>query len=274
MTSGVRKPDCLVFSRNRACQLDGFLRSLDETNPGLYETVTVLYRDEIGGYDVCALEHPDVAFVPEEFFGPQFLDWFDAAGARVVFHTDDDVFYRTAPVPNPYELAVSLRLGRNTTYCHPLGVVQQPPDFSSNGAGWLTWKWREAELDFAYPCSLNGTVFAKTVLERLLDFPVQNPTQLEAELAARAGDLATVFMSCPEHSCVVSIPANRVTEWSHNPIGGSQYETVDALQRLYAKGWRLALDRMDFGNVSAAHQEIELRLRRSFTPSLQALTNG
>ena len=94
---------------------------------------------------------------------------------------------------------------------------------------WRMWRWREADGDFGYPLSLNGTIYRSADLLPLLDFPFANPTQLEAGLAARADRFAPEWMTAPLHSCCVSLPHNVVSDSSGCPRGSNPDWQPDAL---------------------------------------------
>jgi hypothetical protein len=251
--------DCLVFSCDRAFQLDGLLRSIAAHDVS-YATVTVLAHNWSDGIHRDSLEtvrgeHPDVEFVacdgPAAFEANvrRFLD----GGGRVVFHTDDDVFFR-APEPGLLDRpeVVSLRLGRNTTWCQTNGVEQSPPES-------MRWRWRGGEEDFGYPLSINATVYDAGDVERLLDFPFGNPSELESGLADRRHWFAPEWMVAGEHSCCVSLPLNSVSPWSRCPRGADPDYQPDALCARYLSGWRMDFAAMDFGAVVGAHQEIPLQ---------------
>ena len=252
-------------------QLDAFLRSQDEHAP--YEQVRVLYRCAPGpqmdsyvelidewrhklGY-IGWWSEPDGGF---EYSVRSFL----IDRERVVFHTDDDVFFERSDLL-PYSSAefdgpISLRLGANTTYCHPLDCEQAVPE---RGRGWNPWRWREAQGDFGYPLCLNGTVYRSTDLLPLIEgWHFTNPTELEAGLAYRADLFQPEYMTAPLHSCCVSLPHNRVSSSSGCRTGSNPAWQPDRLCEMFLDGYRIDLDRMDFSNIVGAHQEVPLAFTR------------
>ena len=259
MSGGIH---CLVFSKDRAMQLDAFLRSQDEHAP--YESVTVLCSftenlDVADSYSILRSEYHTVTMLHE---GPSasphesLVRWWLQHHERVVFHTDDDVFFRKADLL-PTELGewqtISYRLGGNTRYCHPLDRPQALPPSAH-------WKWREADGDFGYPLCLNATVYRSADLLPLLQgWHFQNPTELEAGLAYRAELYRPEWMTAPLHSCCVSLPHNRVSSSSGCRTGSNPLWQPDSLRDLYLDGYRIDLDRMDFSNIVGAHQEVPLR---------------
>lgn len=224
---------CLVFSKDRAMQLDAFLRSARKYAP--YQSITVTMRS---GADLM--------------FDVQ---WHLEQHARAVFHTDDDVFFAPAADYHAYTPVVSYRLGFNTTYCHPLNCTQKRPTS-------LSWNWRDGDGDFGYPLTLNATVYNSADLLPLLDFHFSNPTELEAGLAARASLFKPQRMFMDAHSSCVSLPHNVVSTSSNNPRGGNPDWQPDRLNEMFLDGWRIDLDAMDFSNIVGAHQEVPLKFRR------------
>ena len=261
MSGGIH---CLVFSKDRAMQLDAFLRSAERYAP--YDDVYALvYFQRERSYDLTVRDHPHVGWWDQEFnggFETSVRKWLSDK-ERVVFHTDDDVFYRPASIfdvcysvpPNEWPPS-SFRLGKNTTYCHPLDCEQEPPAH-------FPWRWREAQGDFGYPLCLNATVYQSADLLPLLQgWHFQNPTELEAGLAYRAELFRPEWMTAPLHSCCVSLPHNRVSSSSGCRTGTNPLWQPDSLRDLYLDGYRIDLDRMDFTDIVGAHQEVPLAFTR------------
>jgi len=253
---------CLVFSKDRAMQLDAFLHSAEKYAP--YKSVKVLATGNAFGLDGRLLrDHPRLQWSWDAGCFENQVRAFLAEHERVVFHTDDDVFYRPASIfdvcysvpPNEWPPS-SFRLGKNTTYCHPLDCEQEPPAH-------FPWRWREAQGDFGYPLCLNGTVYQSADLLPLLQgWHFQNPTELEAGLAYRAELFRPEYMTAPRHSCCVSLPHNRVSSSSGCRTGSNPLWQPDSLRDLYLDGYRIDLDRMDFTNIVGAHQEVPLAFTR------------
>lgn len=251
--------DCLVFSKDRAMQLDAFLRSAEEHAP--YASVTVLSpntRETDASYWQVSAEHDPVWWIEEGGTIEPAVRCFLALHERVVFHTDDEVFFRTPPADLfdcDSATVITLRQGRNTTWCHPLSCEQAVPEH-------FPWKWRDAEKDFGYPLSVNATIYRSADLLPLLDFHFTNPTEFEAALACHHRTFAPEWMTAPEHSCTVSLPHNVVSVSSNCPRGETPEWQPAALCAAYLEGWRIDLDAMDFSHVTAAHQEIPLKFKR------------
>lgn len=264
----------VVFSRDRAMQLDLLLTSLERNAPGIFRRVYVLYRatneDHEDGYRTCRLEHPLVKFVPDGVASFQLTATLLGEADHGCYFTDDSVLYRPLPTSIPQDslrgdvLCFSLRLGRNTTWCYPHGKPQRLPEFSRNKTS-LVWDWTTAEGDFGYPASVDGHIFrGSDVRVALHDCPPDaSPNQVEDHLVQTFGRFADGrrFMSSYEESCLVGIPINVVTQTHRNRNGERYPHSADGLLGRYLEGQRIDLDALDFSDVRGAHQEIPLVFR-------------
>lgn len=221
--------DCLVFSKDRACQLDLLLRSVQLHAGDIYSSLTVLYtassRDHLRGYGICFAEHADVRFVLETDFERQTRQWIRAAGDVISFLVDDDVFHRAAPTTEAIEQALDYA-----------GV-------SLRGS------------DFDYPFSVDGNVYRNRDVQLLLARPFysfRNPNEFEhAGHVARERLPFQVVIEAP--SCLVGVPLNRVSLSSGLGHAGVHQ---DWLLQLYLHGRRLAVPQLE--QQLEAHAQIEL----------------
>lgn len=261
----------IVFSRDRACQLDALLHSIREFAFGLFAPLHVLYTssdaDFEHGYSICASEHSAI-LVREANFREDTLLLLPEDGP-VCFFTDDDVFYRwvgRVPLKDAFEderiLAFSLRLGRNTSYCYPLAQTQPPPRVHER-RDFLTWFWQDAAFDFSYPLSLDGHVLRAEDVRTLVNgHDFQNPNQLEDVLARQASRMShRPKLAAFANSCLVGVPANLVNVTHRNRFAGLEIATARALNERYLAGERIDRIGMEFSQVVGAHQEIEYAFR-------------
>ena len=261
--------NCVVFSKDRAMQLDACLRSIELLAPYSGPIVVVYLAttaDFANGYRRLP-SGERVRFVEQgDDFQGAVLSALDPRSACTVFHTDDDVFFRkpaTVPVLPPGFAAFSLRLGKNTTYCHTADRAQRVPEAASDGGDLLAWNWARAEGDFAYPMSLDGHIFSTELLLRMLHRArFTNPNHLEEELHYRRY-LAPPSMLSFRESCLVSIPANIVSATHQNRARHSADTSAEALNVRFLAGERIDLAAMDFSAVRGAHQAIPYAFTRA-----------
>jgi hypothetical protein len=257
----------IVFSRDRAMQLDLLLTSLERNGAEFFGPVHVLWKGTLPefreAYKTCAREHPKVWLVPESDLVAQTRYLLHAA-EFATFLTDDSVLYRLLPFP-PFPLTASLcfslRLGLNTCWCYPHSREQRVPRLSQKSG--LSWKWASGDGDFGYPGSLDGHVFRGEILRGVLAAaPDQaNPNRIEEHLVSTLAkrEPREPFMDAYQESCLVGIPVNRVNATTPNRNGEVYSYDVAELNRRYLAGERIDLSALDFSDVRGAHQEIELR---------------
>lgn len=256
MEAGLR---CVVFSRDRAMQLDAFLHSVNLHAPDLFDELVVLYRPTSGRYVAAYAElrrtWSHVRWLAETSFKSDLLGVLGQE-RLLVFHTDDDVFFRDVDRFELHddEVCFTLRLGLNTTYCYPLDIVEKLRGLSSGG-GRIVWPWEcQGPGSYGYPLALNGHVLrqdeARGWLERA-DYTT--PNELEASLQQFLPETRPLMASFV-HSRVVSIPANIVNETYTNRHGGLY--GVAELNDRFLSGERIDVRAMTFDGVNACHAEI------------------
>lgn len=245
----------MIFSRNRAMQLDALWRSIVKRMPGVFSTSAILWRTDSPAHEraymtfwkeAAQLNAPCFG-VSEKDFNRDFHELLNRLAKQheyICFFTDDDIVYRTPsefPLLKSGALGYSLRLGANTTWDY----MNKRPQAKGTG-------------DFAYPFSLDGTAYRSIdVLKWIYGLSFRNPNDLEHQVCQYAM-MANAELDCGFHSSVVNIPHNAVSDSATPSMGGS----AEILRQLYERGYRIDFEQMDFGEVIAAHQEIPYRFSR------------
>ncbi len=256
---------CVVFSLDRAMQLDAFLTSVRVHVGGLYDPLTVLFRASTRrfaeAYSILRREHRGVEWIEERDFRENLLALVEPRG-MIVFHTDDDIFFARV---EPFELlheevCFSLRLGLNIGYSYSLDVPERLrcPSVRHDR---VSWDWRaQAVGSFSYPLALNGHVLRADETRLLIEkIEFSDPNDLESQLNVQS-ETARSRMASFTSSCVVSVPANIVTRTFRNRHGG--LHTPDELNQRFLAGERIAPELMAFNAVTSCHEEIPFAYRR------------
>jgi len=216
----------LVFSKDRAMQLDGTLTSFyRQAVDGDSAQMVILFR---ASSDQHAVQYAElereyrgrVQFVPETQFRRQLLLLLDGASPagpfltgilarlarpnfggpstadnHVLFLVDDALFVRSfrldaaaqAMNANADVLGFSLRLGRNTQNCYVLGRTQVFPAFEPLANRVLKFAWPEADGDFAYPLELSSSLYRASDLANLVRrLRFGDPNTLESQMSLQA----------------------------------------------------------------------------------------
>ncbi len=220
----------LVFSRDRALQLDATLRSFFRQAVDAGEAqIVVLYRASSerlrAQYGQLGRELAGrVLFIPETEFRGQLIGLLqDMSSGRtdvapthrsaprfpwqrpsspvnnVLFVVDDALFVRhfhlgtavEALQSNTDAVGFSFRLGRNTTNSYVLERSQVLPEFVQLAEGMLKYPWRNGDGDFAYPLELSSSLYrAPDMLRLFRGLEFSNPNTLESQMSIRAGRFA------------------------------------------------------------------------------------
>lgn len=271
--------DTLIFSRDRPMQLDACLRSLAASSEqfGYPNVVAQATRPEyLEGYALIGKEH-QATIIPESIFANDVVRVLERCGDYVLCLCDDAITFarneddlRQAFTSDV--ICLCLRLGKNTTYCHPRDLHHGLPDFEERDP-FIVWDWhgptpdgdlfdwQGKEGDFGYPYSLDGTIHRRdSLLEWISGGSFINPNQMEGCVVHAIGqrrDLPPLMAAFP-HSIQVGLPINVVNQTHGNRFGLAYPVETAELNERFLRGERIDIDAMDFSNIRGAHQEVKL----------------
>jgi SAM-dependent methyltransferase len=267
--------DIIVFSKDRACQLDALLRSM-RAFMLFPHRIHVIYttsdkKFELG-YDLLRRWNKGVHWVGDGgVFGQAtrklVAEISRGPGRYLMWLVDDMMFTRPFTAAGLMEeldreediIAVSLRLGENITYCYVRDSDTTPPDFSNGHR----WAWKTASRGYwHYPMSLDGNIFRTADYARLIPkLNFKNPNTLEANQSGRP--FPRPDMICEPNPCVINIAWNRVQATFENRCGNV---TAQYLNEVFMQGQ--AIDVRPFtGQVyDSCHIDIEVPLIADHRP--------
>lgn len=270
----------LVFSKNRALQLDLLLNSIKQNFKQCAEIFVLFKTDDKHkeSYKILQKEHKYVTFVEQKDFYSDIVNIIsDAKYDSTVMFTDDDIVYRKIDIhPNILQqlqnnnfACFSLRLGMNITK-RQIGTIfvdELRPIFGNNNGAMM---WNRTEYSpfsyFGYPLSVDGHIFSTIKLYNIFaDIEhsykrysfLETPNKLETLLQRFFFEIGHV-MVCDRNSSVVNSPNNRVQEEYQNRAGDKHSYCEDHLLQLYMTGKRINLQDLDFSEVNCPHTEIKL----------------
>lgn len=246
----------IIFSKDRAAQLDLLLRSMPKKikEMVLYRVSDMIFDD--GYYKIFnTIERP--TYLWEEFkFKDDLLEIIDETDSLTVFLTDDDVFINPmpfgygAPLLDANIACVSLRLNPHLPYCYTLNREQKIPKMNSANV----WNWRLADADYGYPMSLDGHIFRTAdILPLLQRLDYHDPNSLEAALARNP--INRPNMICYDHSIILNNPINRVQDTVKNRHGNV---SAEYLNEQFLAGRRIKLEPFIGYKNHACHEEIPI----------------
>lgn len=261
--------EVLIFSKDRACQLDALLRSMDRFF-NLNHKKTVLYTvttaDYYRSYVTVIGDNPNVHFVQEESFKDDLLSVVKNAAddhRHIMFLVDDVVFVKSYDGGENLDLfaqdenilTVSLRLGQNITYCQPRDIDTLPHDFSHSNM----WFWQKAHTGYwNYPMSLDGHIFrAVDIIDLVENLEFGNPNTLEAALANNP--IQKPLMLAEKDPYLVNLALNRVQDVFNNPHGAI---STEQLNKEFLNGKRIDIDPIIIKSYNSCHIIPEIQYKR------------
>jgi len=250
---------------DRACQLDLLLRSIRKFWIGYEDcNITIIYKysNDIfrAGYDLLKDRYPEFKFRLETSILKDIQTVLDTTIAHSMFLVDDDVFVRLFDIhdkdivwhtfiTHKGFVCLSLRLGANIHRNYEKGNIKQPIDFLNDYP--YTWKWRQAESDFAYPGSVDGNIFKTPLLLSMLG-GVDHCCNIEPALMRNMPQ--EELMVCYCKSLIVNVPNNMVQKLHKND---HMHGDINKLNELFLNGKYIKLEPFININNDSCHYPME-----------------
>ena len=262
----------IVFSRDRACQLELFLRSMKYCFAQFKEfPVNVLYqysdmRYQDGYSKLAGLSDfpKNVNMVKEISFQGDLIELLSERNPYTVFFVDDMVWKEMFSLKggtfssftnDPDVLCLSLRLMRGLQYCYPLDTFNEMPRFDYENK----WFWQGLVGDYGYPMSLDGHIFRTgDILDIVLSFKCNSPNRLEAKMALNPLHKRQKMVCC-DISPVMNIPLNIVQDSWNNRHGSLSSLN---LNKRFLSGERISTENIYGIKNSSCHQIIDIKFEQ------------
>lgn len=262
----------IIFSKDRALQLDGLLQSILHHVTGTY-SIHVLYCTSSEAHNSAYQEVAErvqnahnIQWTQETNFHSDLITALKAVETEsVCFLVDDIVFIRPVDLDEiPHEAIrtgiVSLRLGRNITFCYTKQKAMRQPQLTSDPSanGLLQFAWDEGDYDWAYPLSVDGHIFPTSELAiaaQRLNYKA--PNTFERALQILSPLYAKRPGYCFEFPKMVNIPLNRVQDEVNNISGDISPEE---LLEKWQSDLCVDIQKLDNVHTKSVHTEIKIDL--------------
>ncbi|WP_139995409.1 hypothetical protein [Paenibacillus paridis] len=263
----------ILFSKDRALQLDAALRSLylhaldisAAQIKVLYTTSNAFYEAQ---YDRLKASFPQVQFIREEQFRQQILAAIENSH-YVMFIVDDCLFVRDFTLQSVMNtlaahgdlLGFSLRLGPNIRYCYTMDAPQAIPAYQSIEYGYCKFDWTAAQHEFGYPLEVSSSVYrTDDLLPHLQQLDFSNPNTFEGIMAGNARGIAAErhYLACNEASLAFCNPLNLVQNVYANRAVNKQEYSSHELALLFENGNRIDVTRYTNLIPEACHQHVSI----------------
>ncbi len=251
----------VVFSKDRAMQLDAFLRSYArfvESTQHVDVLCLASSARHAAAYDQVFESYKFAHRRQQTTFRTDVLSLLPVGDRdNVIFFVDDIVFIRSWDGSG--EPGLSLRLAPHLTYNYATGnTPQQVPVLESDGDR-LTWKWGNGQGAWSYPLSVDGHVFNVAEMRKMLTSVLfSSPNTMESALQAFLFAFLERTGKCYRESKVVNVPWNRVqTDWHMLCGKGNDAEQMLAY---WESGKQIDLNGIYGVLNESVHQEFPLKL--------------
>lgn len=180
---------CVIFSRDRALQLEALLRSIEAYSMSFFDIIiqyssSDLHRDS---YQILRNKYLKYYFIEEKSFVTSLKETIKKIRKRYIFFlVDDQVFIRPFNVKDIIhnmrkKTFFSMRLGTCIT---DFGIYHERlcPKYEKFRGDYLTWKWRENlyQKDWGYQFSVDGTVYRTIdVVRAMMSITFKAPNSFE-----------------------------------------------------------------------------------------------
>jgi hypothetical protein len=263
----------IIFSKNRAAQLDLLLQSIIKNCDELFNQITVLFKSDFSyknGYQILESNYPNIQFIPEVNFRNDTISLINQDYNYTTFLVDDDVIFskvnkKLVDIIRVMDNSIcfSLRLGLNSKYCHPADIYYEIKNETIIG-DFITFNYKEQDGDLGYPLSLDGHIFkTDDIISIIKATNFYNPNSLEANIQKFTQNIQKPNITSFKYSKLVGVPVNLVNETFNNRHGIEFYISEKTLNNRFINGERIDIDKLDFGVINGPHKEIKYEFKKT-----------
>lgn len=255
--------DCIIFSKDRACQLDFLLRSLNRHVDLSDFNIKIIYtysdNDFENGYKKLIDKKLNAAWVLEKNRNFKEILTDNIKEEFIMFLVDDVSFINNFSTKlNEFEMfsqsndifSLSLRLSPSINFCYAYNRSSVIPNLKNN-----IWDWRIAKGDWGYPASLDGNIFkTKDVIDGIKKTDFSGPNGLEGGLGIFVSNtIKKYLMICFQKQKLVNLPLNKVQTALNNK---SMNISTKRLNNEYLLNKRMSFDVLKDIKNNMCHVEI------------------
>lgn len=253
----------LIFSKDRACQLDALLRSIYQFCNTLnnHYKISILYTysdSHKASYELCKHKHPKPKWIKETNFEEQTKSLLE--NKKICLLTDDTLFFRKFSYAGKLENneVFSWRLGHNTYIQDHIRGIEQPrlrPQGECTKLIWWNPNVYPANCNYGYPFSFDGHVYPENLLFDLLkDSSFKSTNDMEGILHSKRFCITKLYSNF--HSSCVNIPVNNISGLT---ASGAHFSySLDELKDMFVSGKRIKLfDQNGHDPILGCHQEFK-----------------
>ncbi len=260
----------IIYSHDRACQLDLLLKSIKNKMPE--QNVTVLFSfstpEYQSGYERIKLLH-DITLVQKttDTFHTLLKNAVQKTeDEHVILLCDDDVFIKSVNLPeiDCNSIGLNLRYSPKLKNSYHTGLMCKLPLFTEYGVN-LKWDWNAypGEDRWGYPYQAGGMAYSRDFLEYILStIKPSNPNEFETQMMNNKFAYNRMNILCNKTSSVVNLSINRVqTTVAYNRGGRDVNYSPEELNKEFLNGKHICFDQFDEFDTDCEFIETEIKLK-------------
>lgn len=177
--------DILIFSKNRACQLDLLLHSINDNFKEL-NNINILFTFSNNfyesGYDKLMLKYPNCNWYEEDNFYNNTKNIINSFKSDVcLFFVDDEIIIRDYSILKYLNLfyeyknihSISLRMNCNINFGYAANQIANKPNLqyiNSENFCYL-WNWQTQQLydEWGYPAAINSSIYQTQFIKNIIN---------------------------------------------------------------------------------------------------------
>lgn len=263
----------IIFSKNRAMQIDTLLESIVYFKIHLYDKINVIYTtsspDYDKGYEIVSRKFPGINFIKEQDFCHDVMAQIDFQYAFTAFLTDDDMFCYRLPLFKDQMLqhisypasCFLLKSGLSGSYVHFAGKYYKIENYQLNDDHTITWGAQKKKRTFNAPLSAAGCIYKTPVIYKVIrQTQFTSPGSLESHIQKKSDRLIRK-MTAFKNAILIDFSV------INNPNNEAKYKTSqypdEKLNKLYLEGYNIDFDNLSFDRINnACYNETELPFKK------------
>jgi hypothetical protein len=274
--------DVVIYSKNRAAQLDLLLRSIRRNfaNVGRvfvlndfdgdvhYNSYVKVWEKDYGLNIVFRTQ------TRKTFYDVLLKAAADSTTEHILPMCDDDVFIRRTDVTDAVQhidantVGLCFRRSTDLTYSYHTGQLIPNANLEDLGGGVLRWKWRDGPVKrWGYPYQAGSLVYSTAFFRHMLaNIKFDLPNWLECEMMQGRFKWGREYVLCLEHSPVVNVSINRVQSDVANRGGRDVTYSPEELAQKFLEGQVIDLCPLQDMINTCEFIEIPLAFRKGDVP--------
>jgi hypothetical protein len=255
--------DLLIFSKDRACQLECLLHSISDNFKDIIPTANILYKSSSElyktGYDILQKQYPMFKWIPETSFLQDVRKILnDFKNETCMFFSDDEIVINDCS--DVYSFVPALTKNKDKFHClslrmhpkidftytwklpspSPKLIKLKVKDSEKLLTNLFAWEWKKIDtrLDWGFPSCVNSHIYLTEMYRQYINtLEFKSLNNLEILYHFQREKFKDLVM-CFDKAKTVSV-ANNITQEGFSYTGNNKEFSVEVLNQKFLDNWRI-----------------------------------